>query len=140
MILATGFSAEGEATAHVLAAALKARGLSVTRLARGVPVGSELEYVDLSTLAHALHDRRFADLPQLIEPGDLLVFNDTRVIKARLLGRKESGGRIEVMIERIVDARHAVAQGPGDVLSRCRKGLSRLTRGRARLWSPRCRD
>ncbi|MEK8050396.1 recombination mediator RecR [Ideonella sp. DXS22W] len=58
VILATGFSAEGEATAHVLAAALKARGLSVTRLARGVPVGSELEYVDLSTLAHALHDRR----------------------------------------------------------------------------------
>jgi recombination protein RecR len=58
VILATGFSAEGEATAHVLAAALKARGLTVTRLARGVPVGSELEYVDLSTLAHALHDRR----------------------------------------------------------------------------------
>lgn len=58
VILATGFSAEGEATAHVLAAALKARGLAVTRLARGVPVGSELEYVDLSTLAHALNDRR----------------------------------------------------------------------------------
>ena len=58
VILATGFSAEGEATAHVLAQALKARGLAVTRLARGVPVGSELEYVDLSTLAHALSDRR----------------------------------------------------------------------------------
>ncbi len=58
VILATGFSAEGEATAHVLAQALKARGLTVTRLARGVPVGSELEYVDLSTLAHALSDRR----------------------------------------------------------------------------------
>ncbi|MDT7836666.1 recombination mediator RecR [Aquabacterium sp. OR-4] len=58
VILATGFSAEGEATAHVLAATLKARGLAVTRLARGVPVGSELEYVDLSTLAHALNDRR----------------------------------------------------------------------------------
>ncbi|NRF69933.1 recombination protein RecR [Aquincola sp. S2] len=57
VILATGFSAEGEATAHVLSQALKARGLSVTRLARGVPAGSELEYVDLSTLAHALHDR-----------------------------------------------------------------------------------
>ncbi|WP_284620045.1 recombination mediator RecR [Aquabacterium humicola] len=57
VILATGFSAEGEATAHVLSQALKARGLSVTRLARGVPAGSDLEYVDLSTLAHALHDR-----------------------------------------------------------------------------------
>ncbi len=58
VILATGFSAEGEATAHVLSQALKARGLTVTRLARGVPVGSDLEYVDLSTLAHALSDRR----------------------------------------------------------------------------------
>lgn len=58
VILATGFSAEGEATAHVLGQALKAQGLTVTRLARGVPVGSELEYVDLSTLAHALSDRR----------------------------------------------------------------------------------
>jgi len=58
VILATNFTAEGEATAHVLAQALKARGLKVTRLARGVPAGSELEYVDLSTLAHALSDRR----------------------------------------------------------------------------------
>lgn len=57
VILATGFTAEGEATAHVLAQVLKARGLSVTRLARGVPAGSDLEYVDLSTLAHALSDR-----------------------------------------------------------------------------------
>jgi len=56
------------------------------------------------------HDRQFAELPELIAAGDLLVFNDTRVIKARLLGRKESGGQIEVMIERVVDARHAVAQ------------------------------
>jgi recombination protein RecR len=58
VILATSFTAEGEATAHALAQALKARGLKVTRLARGVPAGSELEYVDLSTLAHALSDRR----------------------------------------------------------------------------------
>ena len=59
---------------------------------------------------HTLHDRRFSDLAELVAPGDLLVFNDTRVIKARLLGQKESGGQIEVMIERIIDARHAVAQ------------------------------
>ncbi len=58
VILATGFTAEGEVTAHALAQALKARGLKVTRLARGVPAGSELEYVDLGTLAHALGDRR----------------------------------------------------------------------------------
>jgi recombination protein RecR len=58
VILALGFSAEGEATAQALASALRARGKSVTRLARGVPAGSELEYVDLSTIAHALSDRR----------------------------------------------------------------------------------
>jgi recombination protein RecR len=58
VILATGFTAEGEVTAHALAQALKAQGLKVTRLARGVPAGSELEYVDLGTLAHALGDRR----------------------------------------------------------------------------------
>jgi S-adenosylmethionine:tRNA ribosyltransferase-isomerase len=58
----------------------------------------------------ALRDGCFADLPYLIAPGDLVVFNDTRVIKARLFGRKESGGRVEVMIERIADSRHAIAQ------------------------------
>ncbi|MBT9549655.1 MAG: recombination protein RecR [Hydrogenophaga sp.] len=58
VILATNFTAEGETTAHVIAQSLKARGVNVTRLARGVPVGSELEYVDLGTIAHALVDRR----------------------------------------------------------------------------------
>lgn len=58
VILATNFTAEGEATAHVIGEALKARGLRMTRLARGVPAGSELEYVDLGTIAHALVDRR----------------------------------------------------------------------------------
>lgn len=58
VILATNFTAEGEATAHVLSEQLRARGLNVTRLARGVPVGSELEYVDLGTIAHAFMDRR----------------------------------------------------------------------------------
>lgn len=58
VILATNFTAEGETTAHVIAQALKPRGVAVTRLARGVPVGSELEYVDLGTIAHALVDRR----------------------------------------------------------------------------------
>jgi recombination protein RecR len=58
VIIATNFTAEGEATAHVLAEALRIRRLRVTRLARGVPIGSELEYVDLGTIAHALSDRR----------------------------------------------------------------------------------
>ncbi|MDP3170761.1 MAG: toprim domain-containing protein, partial [Polaromonas sp.] len=58
VILATNFTGEGEATAHVISQALKSRGVQVTRLARGVPVGSELEYVDLGTIAHALVDRR----------------------------------------------------------------------------------
>lgn len=60
VILATNFTAEGEATAHVVSEALKKRGVQVTRLARGVPVGSELEFVDLGTIAHALVDRRGA--------------------------------------------------------------------------------
>lgn len=58
VIVATSFTAEGEATAHVIAEAMKLRGVKVTRLARGVPIGSELEYVDLGTIAHALVDRR----------------------------------------------------------------------------------
>ena len=58
LILATNFTAEGEVTAHVIGETLRARGLVVTRLARGVPAGSELEYVDLGTIAHALVDRR----------------------------------------------------------------------------------
>ena len=58
VILATNFTAEGEATAHVINEGLKARGVQLTRLARGVPMGSELEYVDLGTIAHALADRR----------------------------------------------------------------------------------
>jgi recombination protein RecR len=58
VILATNFTAEGEATAHVIGETLKQHGLTVTRLARGVPAGSELEYVDLGTIAHALVDRR----------------------------------------------------------------------------------
>lgn len=55
-------------------------------------------------------DRRFADLPELLEPEDLLVFNNTRVIPARLWARKQSGGRVEILIERVVDDREAVAQ------------------------------
>src|SRR5689334_24922232 len=58
VILATNFTHEGEATAHYLGELLAARNLRVTRLARGVPVGGELEYVDAGTLAQALRERR----------------------------------------------------------------------------------
>ena len=58
VILATNFTNEGEATAHYIGELLGARGLKVSRLARGVPVGGELEYVDAGTLAQALRDRR----------------------------------------------------------------------------------
>ena len=58
VVLATNFTQEGEATAHYIGELLRARGLKVTRLARGVPVGSELEYVDPGTIAQALRDRR----------------------------------------------------------------------------------
>ncbi len=57
-----------------------------------------------------LTDRMFADLPALIREHDVLVLNDTRVLKARLFGEKESGGKVEVLVERILDAHHVLAQ------------------------------
>ncbi|HSI23511.1 MAG TPA: tRNA preQ1(34) S-adenosylmethionine ribosyltransferase-isomerase QueA [Methylophilaceae bacterium] len=57
----------------------------------------------------ALQDRMFSELPSLLSTGDLLVFNDTRVIKARLNGCKESGGKVEVLVERMLDAHRALA-------------------------------
>lgn len=55
-------------------------------------------------------DHHFADLEQFVRPGDVMVFNDTRVIKARLHGEKESGGRVEVLIERLLPDHRALAQ------------------------------
>jgi len=57
-----------------------------------------------------LDDRRFADLVQLVRPNDVLVLNDTRVIKARLFGSKESGGRIEALVERVLNEHEVLAQ------------------------------
>jgi recombination protein RecR len=61
VILATNFTQEGEATAHYIGEMLRARGLKVSRLARGVPIGGELEYVDAATVAQAMRDRRSLD-------------------------------------------------------------------------------
>lgn len=56
-----------------------------------------------------ISDQQFTDVAKLIGPNDLLIFNNTRVIPARLLGQKESGGKVEVMIERVLDNHHALA-------------------------------
>ena len=58
VILATNFTNEGEATAHYIAEMLRARGVKASRIARGVPVGGELEYVDVGTVSQALRERR----------------------------------------------------------------------------------
>jgi S-adenosylmethionine:tRNA ribosyltransferase-isomerase len=55
-------------------------------------------------------DRQFAELPRLLRAGDLLVFNDTRVVPARLFGTKESGGKVEVLLERLLGGRRAIVQ------------------------------
>ena len=67
---------------------------------------SRLLHVDA---AGGLHDSQFACLTQLLKPNDLLVFNDTRVIQARLFGQKETGGKVEVLIERITAINEALA-------------------------------
>jgi S-adenosylmethionine:tRNA ribosyltransferase-isomerase len=58
----------------------------------------------------AIVDRHFADIVDLLAPGDLLVMNDTRVLKARFFGVKESGGQVEVLVERVLDSRTVLAQ------------------------------
>jgi S-adenosylmethionine:tRNA ribosyltransferase-isomerase len=71
-----------------------------------------------------LADRHFVDLPDLLSPGDLLVMNDTRVMHARLLGRKDSGGQIEVLVERVI--------GECEVLAQVR--ASKSPKPGSRLW------
>lgn len=63
----------------------------------------------LDGLSGEIQDQSFVDLPDLMKAGDLLVFNDTRVIKARLFGQKESGGQVEVLIERVINQHIAYA-------------------------------
>lgn len=63
----------------------------------------------LVALTSQLADKTFADLPHYIQAGDILVFNNTKVMKARLFGQKESGGKIEALIERIIDSHTALA-------------------------------
>jgi S-adenosylmethionine:tRNA ribosyltransferase-isomerase len=67
---------------------------------------SRLLHVD----GQAMHDRVFSDILDLLSPGDLLVFNNTRVLKARFPGMKETGGKIEALVERVLDERTVLAQ------------------------------
>ena len=69
---------------------------------------SRLLVVDVAK--NLLIDKRFPDLLEFLKPGDLLVFNDTRVIRARLYGKKETGGHVEILIERILSDTMALAQ------------------------------
>jgi len=68
--------------------------------------GSRLLHVEASG---TLHDRWFSELPTLLRPDDLLVMNDTRVIKARLFGTKDSGGKVELLVERVTGEFEALA-------------------------------
>ncbi|MBX3617702.1 tRNA preQ1(34) S-adenosylmethionine ribosyltransferase-isomerase QueA [Nitrosomonas sp.] len=68
---------------------------------------SRLLYLD--SIAQQCQDTFFSSLPQLVRSGDVMVFNDTRVIKARLFGKKDSGGKVEVLVERILNERHVLA-------------------------------
>lgn len=69
--------------------------------------GSRL--LQLDGLNGQLNHRQFPDLLDLVEPGDLMVFNDTRVIPARLFGQKASGGQVEILVERVLDERRVLA-------------------------------
>src|SRR5450759_807889 len=64
----------------------------------------------VNAVARRFEDHRFTDLATLLRPGDLLVFNDTRVLPARLFGHKESGGAVEILIERVTGTHEARAQ------------------------------
>jgi len=73
-----------------------------------LPERSASRLLVLDCRSAAIEDRQFRDLPDLLEPGDLLICNDTRVIPARLFGHKETGGKVELLIERVLSERHAL--------------------------------
>jgi S-adenosylmethionine:tRNA ribosyltransferase-isomerase len=75
-----------------------------------LPERSASRLLQLDVAAQSLHDRLFRELPSFLRPGDLLVFNDTRVLPARLYGRKPSGGAVEILIERVTGTHEATVQ------------------------------
>ncbi len=91
---------------------------------RPLPVRRDARLLTLDGTSGAIADRQVADLATLLERGDLLVFNDTRVINARLFGTKQTGGRVELLIERVSNSTEVLAQirsnkplKPGSVLT-----------------------
>lgn len=88
------------------------------------PERSASRLLRLDGRSGAISDSWFRQLPEFLKPNDLLIFNDTRVIKARLVGEKASGGKIEIMVERVLDSHRLLAQirasrspKPGSVLN-----------------------
>ncbi len=75
-----------------------------------LPTRSASRLLVVDAAARRFEDRHFTDLTALLDPGDLLVFNDTRVLPARLFGHKESGGAVEILIERVTGTHEARAQ------------------------------
>lgn len=86
----------------------------------------------------AYRDRMIRDLPELLIAGDLLIFNDTRVVAARLFGKKASGGRVEMLLERALEANQALVQLKGS--KALRTGLEIVTPGGAVCLLERCED
>jgi S-adenosylmethionine:tRNA ribosyltransferase-isomerase len=84
--------------------------LPVELIAQTPPAGRAAGRMLVLDARGAIEDRRVRDLPEYLRPGDLLVVNDTRVIAARLVGTKPSGGRVEILLERALPARQALAQ------------------------------
>lgn len=80
-----------------------------------LPVRSASRLLVCHRHSDAVEDSSFSNLPEFLQPGDLIVFNDTRVIPARIFGQKESGGKVEILLERILDETHFIG------LLRCSK-------------------
>lgn len=102
---------------------------------------SDSRLLHLDGRSGALADLRFAELPRLLRRGDLLVFNDTRVVPARLQGRKASGGRVELLLERVVAGRRALVQlraskppAPGSVIRLADDAAATVTGRQGDFW------
>ena len=114
---------------------------------RPLPGRAESRLLALEGPTGALRDLSFRDLPGLLRPGDLLVFNDTRVMRARLSGHKESGGQVEVLIERLTAPDEALAHvraskspGPGTRILLAGGERLEVRRRQGGLFRLRCAD
>lgn len=115
-ILAPAYSNKNPAN---IARELRCRAMRVADFDYLLPPGLIAQYplaqrsasrlLTLDAMSGVITGRHFADLPALLRAGDLLVFNDTRVIPARVFGRKASGGQVELLVERVLDAQRVLA-------------------------------